>query len=113
MQLSIWPDLVPLDRPSSGGPDDEAALVSVTYFYYIYVIFSISVDKEIMGDSWEDWDDDAADIPAPAVPVAAIAEDNKFADEDAEEDAPKWAGTVPEMQAVRYRLNCLQPWVAG
>ena len=54
-----------------------------------------------MGDSWEDWDDDAADIPTPVVPVAAAAQENKFADEDIEEDAPKWEGSVPEMQAVR------------
>lgn len=54
-----------------------------------------------MGDSWEDWDDDEAVIPAPVVPVAAAKTDDKFADEDAEEDDPKWKGTVPETQAVR------------
>lgn len=62
-----------------------------------------------MGDSWEDWDDDAATIPAPVVPVAA-ATANKFDDEDIDEDAPKWEGSVPETQAVRgliFLLNFL------
>lgn len=49
-----------------------------------------------MGDSWEDWDDDAADIPVPVASVTA----QTFDDEDVEEDAPKWQGTVPETKEV-------------
>lgn len=53
-----------------------------------------------MGDSWEDWDDEEAvpAIPAPAPALAPAQPAAKFADEDAEEEAPKWAGNVPAPQ---------------
>lgn len=51
-----------------------------------------------MGDSWEDWEDEEVVIPAPV--VAQTKEEDKFADEDKEEEAPKWKDTVPESQKV-------------
>jgi hypothetical protein len=62
-----------------------------------------------MGDSWEDWDDDDAVIPTPVVPVVAAKAEDQFADEDAEQEEPKWKGTVPESKAVRntYWNGCL------
>ena len=64
-----------------------------------------------MGDSWEDWDDEDVAVPAPVVPLPAAGAAGKFADEDAEEDAPKWEGTVPETKAVR--AACPLPFLAA
>jgi hypothetical protein len=53
-----------------------------------------------MGDSWEDWDDEAEiAVPAPIVARPAGVAD-QFADEDVEEDGPKYV--VPETQAVGF-----------
>ena len=53
-----------------------------------------------MADTWEDWED--ADEPVvPGAPAAAAVNDpvkSKFADEDQEEDEPKWKANVPSPQ---------------
>jgi hypothetical protein len=60
-----------------------------------------------MGDSWEDWEDEEITVPAPV--VGGQEEKDKFADEDKEEDDPKWKGSVPETQKVRYCGSIFQP----
>ena len=52
-----------------------------------------------MGDSWEDWDDDAVTPPLPA--AIKSPDKTKFEDEDAEEEAPAWEGLVPKSEQVR------------
>lgn len=55
-----------------------------------------------MGDSWEDWEDEEA-VAAPA--IAAVADSSKFADEDAEEEAPEWQNNVPKTQAQKPKMS--------
>jgi len=67
------------------------------------IAYSDSNTRQEMGDSWEDWSDDEA-IAVPAPVVARPAAD-QFADEDLEEDGPKYS--VPEQQEVRCCLMCV------
>jgi translation initiation factor 3 subunit J len=55
-----------------------------------------------MGDSWEDWDDDNIALPGAN---GNAADANAFADEDEEEEAPKWEGTVPRPQQAKPKQS--------
>lgn len=54
-----------------------------------------------MGDSWEDWDEDDVALPG----VTGADESDKFADEDEEEEKPKWEGTVPKPQQAKPKVS--------
>lgn len=84
--------------PTTRMPSADEFYFSDFYFEYI------------MGDSWEDWDDDAVAVPAPAVAIVGQQEEDKFADEDIEEEEPKWKGSVPEPQQVSWKRDVL-PWL--
>lgn len=56
-----------------------------------------------MGDSWEDWDEE--EVAVPAVNGAPAVDAKKFADEDAEEEEPKWKSNVPKPKEVRSNCN--------
>lgn len=58
-----------------------------------------------MGDSWEDWDDDNLEVPTSIVAAKEPDANSKFADEDAEEEAPKWQSSVPKTQAPKPKIS--------
>jgi len=61
-----------------------------------------------MGDSWEDWEEHEVALPAVNGTVPVV-DTKKFEDEDQEEEAPKWMGSIPEPQQASnvHYLNCI------
>lgn len=61
-----------------------------------------------MGDSWEDWEDEDVVVP---VSIVANPGRSKFEDEDAEEEAPGWEGSIPEPQLVSTVSYVCYPFI--